>query len=108
MRVFGPPAPADAHWGLLLFNLALPRSACCLKSDRICASVLRRRACRIVDVHYVIANDGSDHTLAQLTLSLTDAASSLKVRHTGGGRTAVLYCRSMPASQLGDLRLRLL
>ncbi|PSC70372.1 WD40 YVTN repeat-like-containing domain,Bromodomain isoform [Micractinium conductrix] len=34
--------------------------------------------CTIVDVHYVIANDGSDHTLAQLTLSLTDAASSLK------------------------------
>lgn len=33
----------------------------------------------IVNVEYVIANDGSDHTLAQLTLSLSDEASPLKV-----------------------------
>ena len=36
-------------------------------------------ACSVVDVQYVIANDGTDHTLAQLTLSLTDESSPLKV-----------------------------
>lgn len=36
--------------------------------------------CRVVDVQYVIANDGTDHTLAQLTLSFSDEASPLKVR----------------------------
>lgn len=55
-----------------------------------CALVVRRRAslptrsrphhsCRVVKVEYVIANDGSDHTLAQLTLSLADEASPLRV-----------------------------
>jgi hypothetical protein len=34
--------------------------------------------CRVVDVQYVVANDGSDHTLAQLTLSFSDADSPLK------------------------------
>ena len=34
--------------------------------------------CRVVDVQYLIANDGTDHTMAQLTLSLSDDASVLK------------------------------
>jgi hypothetical protein len=33
---------------------------------------------RVVDVRYVIANDGTDRTLAQLTLQLSDDASPLK------------------------------
>jgi len=39
--------------------------------------------CRVVDVQYVIANDGTDHTLAQLTLSFSDDTSPLKVRCWG-------------------------
>ncbi|KAL4448446.1 hypothetical protein ABPG75_005665 [Micractinium tetrahymenae] len=34
--------------------------------------------CTVVSVEYVIANDGTDHTLAQLTLSVSEEASPLK------------------------------
>ena len=35
--------------------------------------------CRVVELRYAIANDGTDHTLAQLSLVPCDDASPLKV-----------------------------
>ena len=39
--------------------------------------------CRVVELRYAIANDGTDHTLAQLTLAPCDDASPLKVGALG-------------------------
>ena len=52
--------------------------------------------CLVVGVDYVIANDGTDHTLAQLTLELADEASPLKAR---GGVCALARAHAIPTSR---------
>jgi hypothetical protein len=51
-------------------------------SLRCSRGALQPWRCRVAAVRYVIANDGSERTLAQLTLSLTDDSSPLKVSST--------------------------
>ena len=61
-----PPCPCALLWSLSSLPLPPPWL------------ILPPPLCRVVDVQYLIANDGTDHTMAQLTLSLSDDASVLK------------------------------
>lgn len=70
----------------------------CPGSNPACFSVFAPR--RVAAVDYVIADDGTDRTLARLTLSFSDAASPLKVRSGAAcAKRKLLGCRA-PISTL--------